>query len=185
MLGEGRQSPHGDHRKHYRGKPPQPFALLAPFHTSGYHNIMSPYQKNQVRSRRRPHKSPAKIIFAHDLNGNLTFMNRRGAQLLGYSGEEVCHMNISEMVEPEVARRLREQILNSAKKSIGVVYEVEVIAKDGHRVPLEISTSVVFREGQPIEIEGIAFPSTRCEEAPAISPRCLDTEFFYRIWLEE
>lgn len=103
---------------------------------------------------------PMNVIYTHDLDGNLTFLNRRGEQLLGYSCEEACHMNISEIVTPEVARRVRDEILESANRKIGMVYEIEVIAKGGHRVPLEISTSVVFRQGQP-EIEGIAIPPIR------------------------
>lgn len=105
--------------------------------------------------------NPMKVIYAHDLNGNLTFLNRRGEQLLGYSCEEVRHMNIAEIVTPEVARRVRHEILNSTNRRVGMVYEIEVIAKDGHRVPLEISTSVVFHQGEPIEIEGIAVPPIR------------------------
>ena len=144
---------------------------------------MSHYRKNQIDFRRH-YQSPAKVIFVHDLNGNLMFLNHRGEQLLGYSAEEARHMNISEIVAPEVVRLLREQILNSAERSIGVVYEVEAIAKDGRRVPLEVSTCLVFREGQPVEIEGIAVPSISAEEARSMAHRCLDTEFFYRIWLK-
>lgn len=144
---------------------------------------MSHYRKNQIEPRRRHHPNPATVIFVHDLNGNLRFLNRQGEQLLGYSGEETGHMNINEIVEPEVVRQLREQILNSAERSIGVVHEIEAVAKDGHRVPLEVSTCVVFRDGQPVEIEGIAIPSTSLEEAPSMTARSLDTEFFYRIWL--
>jgi PAS domain S-box-containing protein len=146
--------------------------------------IMSHHRKNQIESRRRHYESAAAVIFTHDLDGNLRFLNRQGEQLLGYSGEEARHMNIDEIVEPEVVRQLREQILNSAESSIGVVYEIEAIAKDGRRVPLEVSTCAVFREGQPVEIEGLAIPSTSLEEVPSMARGCFDPEFFYRIWLK-
>jgi PAS domain S-box-containing protein len=105
--------------------------------------------------------NPMKVIYAHDLDGNLTFLNRHGEQLLGYSCEEARHMNISEIVTPELARRVCDETIDSTNRNIGMVYEIEVIAKDGHRVPLEISTSLVFRQGQPVEIEGIAVPPIR------------------------
>lgn len=140
--------------------------------------------RNSKIDFRRHYESHAKVIFTHDLDGNLTFLNCGGEQLLGYSGEEARHMNISEMVAPGVALQLREQILNSAERSIGLVYEVEAITKDGRRVPLEVSTCAVFREGQPVEIEGIAVPSISFEEVASMAPGCLDTEFFYRIWLK-
>lgn len=101
------------------------------------------------------------VIYVHDLDGNLTFLNQRGEQVLGYSCEEARHMNISEIVTPEIARRVCDEILKSTNRKIGMVYEIEVIAKDGHRVPLEVSTSVVFRQGEPVEIEGIAVPPIR------------------------
>lgn len=101
------------------------------------------------------------VIYVHDLDGNLTFLNSLGEQLLGYSCEEARHMNISEIVMPEIAGGVRDELLDSTKRKIGLVYEIEVIAKDGHRVPLEVSTSVVFQQGKPVEIQGIAVPPIR------------------------
>lgn len=117
--------------------------------------------RKDIRSSLQFPDHPMKVIYVHDLDGNLTFLNRRGEQLLGYSCEEACRMNISEIVSPEIARRVRDEILDSTNRKIGVVYEIEVIAKDGHRVPLEVSTSVVFDHGEPVEIEGIALPPIR------------------------
>lgn len=124
---------------------------------------------------------PENVIYAHDLSGNVTFLNRQGEQLLGYTCEEARSLNIAEIVAPEIAGRIREQMLSSTTKRIGSVYELEMIAKDGRRVPVEVSTSIVFRQDQPPEIEGIVIPATPDEAPDAIRPRCLDTDFCYRI----
>lgn len=91
-------------------------------------------------------------------------------------------MNISEIVAPEFAPQVREQILSNASRMIGAVYEIEIVAKDGHRVPVEVSMRLVHPPGRGAEIEGLAIPSVTSEDLPS-TPQCLDTEFFYGIWL--
>ena len=100
-----------------------------------------------------------KIVYAHDLGGNFTFLNHAGEKISGYSCEELCRMNIAELVPAEIAEHFREQIISSVTQRVGTVYEIDLIAKDGHRVPLEVSTALVLRNGQPIGIQGIAVPS--------------------------
>lgn len=108
---------------------------------------------------------PGNVVYLHDLNGNLTFLNRLGEEVLGYSCEEALQMNISEIVAPEIEPQVRKQILASTNRRIGTVYELEVVAKDGHRVTLEVSMSVISRDGGAVEIEGIAVPSRSQGEA--------------------
>jgi len=100
-----------------------------------------------------------KIVYAHDLAGNFTFLNHTGEAISGYSRSEICRMNIAELVPAEIAAHVREQIISNVTRRVGTVYEIDLIAKDGHRVPLEVSTALVLRNGQPIEIQGIAVPS--------------------------
>ena len=45
-------------------------------------------------------------------------------------------MNIAELLVREIAGRVREQIIHAAKERVGTVYEIDLIAKDGRRVPL-------------------------------------------------
>ncbi len=88
-------------------------------------------------------------------------------------------MNIAELVAPEIAARIREQVLSDVTKKIGTVYEIEIVAKDGLRVPLEVSTRVVVSEGQAIAIEGIAVPSMLRRESSSKRSRCLDADFIF------
>ena len=119
------------------------------------------------------------IVYAHDLSGNFTFLNHAGEVISGYSCEEACRMNIAEVVPAEIAEHVREQITRNVTRRVGTVYEIDLIAKDGRRVPLEVSTAVILRAGQPIEIQGIAVPSViRNSSRDGVRPRCLDTDFF-------
>jgi PAS domain S-box-containing protein len=100
-----------------------------------------------------------KIVYAHDLAGNFTFLNHTGEAISGYSSSEISRMNIADLVPAEVAALVREQIISNVTRRVGTVYEIDLITKDGHHVPLEVSTALVLRNGQPVEIQGIAVPS--------------------------
>lgn len=98
-------------------------------------------------------------VYAYDLSGNIKFLNHEGERLLGYSREEASRMNIAEMIDPSMAGHIRKQILRDAKEHVGAVYEIDLIAKNGCRIPLEVSTRVVLCDRGRIEIHGIAVPS--------------------------
>src|SRR5882672_4747648 len=120
------------------------------------------------------------VTYAHDLNGNLTFLNEEGERLSGYSRAEACRMNIAELRDPEIAGQIHQEILRNAQECVGTVYEIDVIAKDGRRVPLEASMRIVSRDEDPIEIQWIAVPSVI--RNPSLSfrgLRCLDEGFFF------
>jgi two-component system response regulator len=123
-------------------------------------------------------RNGGQIVYAHDLNGNFTFLNRAAEQLLGYSCEEARHLNIGKLVAPEISPQLCDDMINSATRRVGMVYEIEIIGKDGRRVPLEVSTRLRFDRGKPVEIEAIAVP-TSCQSAASIRARCLDEDFCY------
>ena len=68
-------------------------------------------------------------------------------------------MNIAELVAPELVADVRRRITRKVRERLGTVDEIEIIAKDGRRVPLEVSTRIILRNGQPLEIQGLAVPS--------------------------
>jgi PAS domain S-box-containing protein len=135
---------------------------------------MSRYHKTEEDMLRPNH-----VVYAHDLNGNFTFLNEAGEQILGYSREEVCRMNLAEVVPAEIVQ-VHKDIARGLPKQVGIVYEIEITAKDGRRVPLEVSTEVVVREGRPVGIEGIAIPLVLRSQSPS-SGRiyCPDPDSFF------
>jgi len=46
-------------------------------------------------------------------------------------------------------------------------YEMELIAKDGHRVPIEVNTRLVMQDGIPVGVNGIARDITERKAAEA------------------
>jgi len=115
------------------------------------------------------------ILFTLDLAGNFRYVNSTAEHLLGYTGEEICMMNIADLVAPGYSHYLQGQIARAVGGDLGAVYEIEMYTKDGQCLPLEISTSLVTRNGSPFELEGIAFPLINTFGG---RPRCLDEEFW-------
>jgi PAS domain S-box-containing protein len=102
-------------------------------------------------------------------------MNSVAEQLLGYSAADIRGMNIAELAAPGFAHYLQDQITRAIAGELGAVYQVEVYKKDRDCLALEISMSLVIRNGSPIELEGIACPLINISGG---RPRCLDEEFW-------
>ena len=138
------------------------------------------HRADDNRPAAEPDQSTSAIVYSYDLSGNITFLNHEGERLSGYSREEACRMNVAEILDPEFAGHISKQILRDAQEPVGAVFEIDVIAKDGHRIPLEVSTRVVLREGDRIEVEGIAVPSViRNQSSFSFGLRCVDKDFCY------
>jgi PAS domain S-box-containing protein len=106
------------------------------------------------------------IVFTADLDGNFTSINRAGERLSGYERYEVLSMNFTTVVAPEyveVARRAREVKLLGDKE--GTRYELEMLTKDGRRIPLEVNTRLIYQEGRPVGVQGIARDITERKQA--------------------
>ena len=96
------------------------------------------------------------IIYTHDLQGNFTSLNRSGERITGYTREEAMKMNVADVIAPEYLNLAREMIAQKASQKVSTVYEIDIISKQGRRIRLEVSTRLVFREGRPIGVQGIA-----------------------------
>jgi len=142
------------------------------------------HESSEKQAPGREHTG-AGVTYAYDLNGNLTFLSEEGERISGYTRAEACRMNIAELLDPEIAEHVGEQILRDAKQRVGTVYEVDIIAKDGSRVPLEVSTRVVLRDRETIEVEGIAVPSVIRDPSLTLAGlRCVDRDFFFGLQMQ-
>ena len=120
------------------------------------------------------------IIYTLDLEGNFKFINAAAERVSGYSCEEACRMNVAEIVAPELADYVRQKIMEALTGAFASVHEIEIVTKDGRRVLVETSAHLVTRNGEPFELQGIAFTSTVATQCARISaPRCLDERFTF------
>ena len=125
----------------------------------------------KVESEERYHElfeNANDIIYTHDLSGNFTSLNRSGERITGYSREEAAQMNVADVIAPEYLNLAREMIAHKESENVSTVYELDIISKSGRRVRLEVSTRLVYQEGKPVAVQGIARDLTerkRSEEA--------------------
>lgn len=96
------------------------------------------------------------IIYSHDLQGNYTSMNKAAELITGYTPEEALSMNLSQMMPAEHLPTAQEMVGRKLAGERVTAYETELIAKDGHRVAVEANTKLVFQDGVPVGVQGIA-----------------------------
>jgi diguanylate cyclase (GGDEF)-like protein/PAS domain S-box-containing protein len=106
------------------------------------------------------------IIYIHDLHGNYLWMNRAAERILGYKPEEALRMHMSEITAPDQYERAKAMLQRKLAGDVDKTeYEVECIAKDGHRVTLEVNTSIIYENGVPFAVQGIARDITERKQA--------------------
>ncbi|HMV98655.1 MAG TPA: PAS domain S-box protein [Acidobacteriota bacterium] len=105
------------------------------------------------------------LIYTHDLQGNFTSINGATEHITGYTREEGVQMNIRQIVAPESYDLARQMIAHKVNGGPSTTYEIDIIGKDGRRVPLEVSTRLLTEHGQPIGVQGIARNITERKQA--------------------
>jgi len=97
------------------------------------------------------------MIFTHDLTGRITYLNETAVRLTGFSKQEGLAMNIVDIVAPEHKTQVRETMLRKFEgEPIYGVYELEILTKNGARIPMEVNNRVIYKEGKPVGMQGIA-----------------------------
>lgn len=96
------------------------------------------------------------IVYAHDLDGHVTDLNRAGERIFGYNRSEISQLNIATLLGEEHARCVQE-LTQSTKSPHGrISFELETVARDGKKIHLENSSWLVEHDGRPVGVQGIA-----------------------------
>ncbi len=96
------------------------------------------------------------LVYTHDLDGRYLTINRAVEQITGYSQEEVLGMTWADVIAEDHRPRLAEIAAALSAGTSSRSFELDVISKDGRRVPLEVRAQVVYKDGKPVAIRGIA-----------------------------
>ncbi len=96
------------------------------------------------------------IIYTHDLQGNYTSVNRAGEEITGYTKEESLKISLADTVAPEYLETAMEMTAAKLAGKDVTAYELELIAKDGHRVAVEVNSRIIEENGVPVGVQGIA-----------------------------
>jgi PAS domain S-box-containing protein len=101
-------------------------------------------------------ENASEIIFATDLEGRFTSLNRAGERVLGYTQQEAAGIDVWHAVAPEDWETLKADQDRMLAGETQLTSEVEAIAKDGRRVRLEVKPRLIWRGDKPVGIHAIA-----------------------------
>jgi PAS domain S-box-containing protein len=102
-------------------------------------------------------ESATDLIYTHDSHGTITYVNPAVERITGYSKQEAIGMNLLDVVAPQ----FREAVAATIQRKLGGepfygAYELEILAKNGERIPFEVNSQLVYRDGKPAGMHGIA-----------------------------
>jgi PAS domain S-box-containing protein len=96
-------------------------------------------------------------VYVHDLNGNFIDANKSAQNLLGYKKKEVSTLNFSDLLDEEqmpLARKTLAEIKKSGSQKESTQYKLK--RKDGGHVWVDTEATLIYEEGVPYGILGIA-----------------------------
>lgn len=96
-------------------------------------------------------------IWLHNLEGNIIIANRAAEELSGYNVDELMKMNVRSFLSDEslsLAGEIRHKLL--ANELFEQPYEQHIIRKDGSVAIVQLTTSVILSNDEPIAFQHIA-----------------------------
>jgi PAS domain S-box-containing protein len=119
-------------------------------------------------------------IYVHNLSGRYTSVNRAAEELSGYTREEILGKHFWDFVAPEYDQQVRQYLTKKLEEVGETTYDVEIITRDGRRVPVEVSSRLIYENGAIVGVQGAARDITerkRAEEAlRTYSRRLIDAQ---------
>jgi PAS domain S-box-containing protein len=105
-------------------------------------------------------------VYVHDFDGNFLDANLAALSLLGYEQKEILSLNFSSLISPDqlpIAFRALEELKETGSQKSTTEYRLR--CKNGGEVDVETNASVIFHEGKPYAIQGVARDITKRKRA--------------------
>lgn len=98
------------------------------------------------------------MIYTHSLD-DLRFLsaNEAALELTGYDRTELDELTVDRIVAPEHFEQAAQMIQRKVEGvTDATTHELDILAKDGRRIAVEVSTRVIYRRGEAVAVQGIA-----------------------------
>ena len=106
------------------------------------------------------------IVFTLDRDGNFTYLSPRFKMLTGYLPQDLSGHSFVEILAPDYIESTINRFARGLFGTIISLYEVELLLKDGKRLPVELNVSPLLdAEGQAIGRLGVARDITERKQA--------------------
>ena len=104
-------------------------------------------------------------MFTYNLRGRMISGNRRVTELTGYTNEEFLTLNLGQVIATDY-HLLAAEALKRVFNGDSAPYELEIRAKDGRRIPLEITARIILgKRGEPKTVQAIGRDITERKQA--------------------
>ncbi|MBN1566540.1 MAG: response regulator [Acidobacteria bacterium] len=105
------------------------------------------------------------IVFACDRTGRPKSINPAGMRILKYDIQDLLQMDPEHLVEPASLPKIREWIEQKLKGIESPHLECDLLARDGLSIPVEVNAEIIYEDGKPAGVQGIARDITERRQA--------------------
>ena len=86
-------------------------------------------------------------------DGKISFVNSKLIEMLGYEKNEILGSHFSRFIAPEYIKITSERFRNRLKgEKVPSTYEIELLAKNGEKIPVELNATAVIYEGEIVDL---------------------------------
>ncbi|MDE3180519.1 MAG: PAS domain S-box protein, partial [Acidobacteriota bacterium] len=107
------------------------------------------------------------MVFTTDLTGRFTSLNKKGEEISGYSRSEALNMSLTEFASASSLGAVSEAVERLLGGGQVARFEMEVMARDGRHVPLELSARLIYENGGATGIHAVGRDVTERKRAEA------------------
>jgi PAS domain S-box-containing protein len=105
------------------------------------------------------------VVYTLDLEGNLTSVNKAAETITGYSRDQLIGKNLAGLLTPESVEANRAMLTRKLEGEERTNYEMDMRSVDGRILMFEIGSKLVYRDGKPTGVQGIARDITSRRQA--------------------
>lgn len=103
--------------------------------------------RNQVNYLNALIENMNELFYTYDSQANITFMNNKCYEVLGYTPEQIMGRNLFEFVPGDYLEIVQKGVESRLNKGETASYEVPVLHKDGSRRLIKLNVSPIVEDG--------------------------------------
>jgi two-component system, cell cycle sensor histidine kinase and response regulator CckA len=96
------------------------------------------------------------ILYTFDTSGHVTAVNRTAEEVTGRPASEMIGRHFTECVAPEYQQVVRDRCRLEREGQRSRVMEIALLGQDGARIPVELRSRPIMRDGHLVEIQASA-----------------------------